>query len=72
MKENYNGQRGILHVNPPRSHSKPNCLGTKQRAAKYVKQKLIELIRKVDKCTVTAGDFRLLCLKLIEQEDSKK
>lgn len=41
------------------------------RAVKYVKQKLIELEREIDKCTIIVGNLTPLSLKLIEQEDSK-
>lgn len=40
-----------------------------KRAAKYLRQKLIELIREIDKFTVTAGDINTSLS--IEQEDSK-
>lgn len=54
-KGNYQRQRVTLHhVNPPRRKLKvyvPN-----KRAAKYVKQKLIELKRITDKYTIKAGN----------------
>lgn len=58
-KENYEGQRGILPVSPPRSHSKPNCLGTKQQTCKICEAKTDGTVKKNRQIYLTAEYFTI-------------
>lgn len=65
-KENYLRQRRTLYnemIGSFRSHINPGCVCPKQ-AAKYVKQKLVELKKGMDKSIVTSGDFSIPLLTI--------
>ena len=46
-------------VNPPRQYNNPKCICIKQQDCKIYKQKLIELERKIDKCTIILGNLNV-------------
>lgn len=69
--------RGTLQndktIHAPEKHNNPKCVHTKQQNFKYVKQKLIEPKREIDKYTITVGDFHMYSAtdKTTGQEISK-
>lgn len=60
--------RGILHVNPPRSQSRPNCLGTKQQNCTICAAKT----DRTDRSTIMFGDYNIPLHQLIEQNTKKE